>query len=131
MPGLRIPRFVFHGVAVLTVVSYDKAARELDASPRDRRARPLDDAGHDENSPLPAPLHDPNVAEDGDEDQPTVARFLTALRARGGGVTRRAGVFTQAMKRLEGRTAVVTGAAGGIGRAVAERLARAGCHLAL
>ncbi|HVW30512.1 MAG TPA: SDR family oxidoreductase [Polyangiaceae bacterium] len=35
------------------------------------------------------------------------------------------------MKRLEGRTAVVTGAAGGIGRAVAERLARAGCHLAL
>jgi NAD(P)-dependent dehydrogenase (short-subunit alcohol dehydrogenase family) len=35
------------------------------------------------------------------------------------------------MKRLEGRTAVVTGAGGGIGRAVADRLARAGCHLAL
>ena len=35
------------------------------------------------------------------------------------------------MKRLEGRTAVVTGAGGGIGRAVSMRLARAGCHLAL
>lgn len=33
--------------------------------------------------------------------------------------------------RLEGRTAVVTGAAGGIGRAVAVSLARRGCHLAL
>ena len=33
--------------------------------------------------------------------------------------------------RLEGRTAVVTGAAGGIGRAIAESLGRRGCHLAL
>lgn len=33
--------------------------------------------------------------------------------------------------RLTGRTAVVTGAAGGIGRAVAASLARRGCHLAL
>lgn len=32
---------------------------------------------------------------------------------------------------LRGRTAVVTGAAGGIGRAVAVSLARRGCHLAL
>ena len=35
------------------------------------------------------------------------------------------------MKRLEGRTAVVTGAASGIGRAVAIRLAEAGCDLAI
>jgi len=33
--------------------------------------------------------------------------------------------------RLERRTAVVTGAAGGIGRAIAVSLARRGCHLAL
>jgi NAD(P)-dependent dehydrogenase (short-subunit alcohol dehydrogenase family) len=33
--------------------------------------------------------------------------------------------------RLCGRTAVVTGAAGGIGRAIAVSLARRGCHLAL
>lgn len=33
--------------------------------------------------------------------------------------------------RLEGRTAVVTGAAGGIGRAISVSLARRGCHLAL
>lgn len=33
--------------------------------------------------------------------------------------------------RLEGRTAVITGAAGGIGRALAVSLARRGCHLAL
>ncbi len=33
--------------------------------------------------------------------------------------------------RLEGRTAVITGAAGGIGRAIAMSLARRGCHLAL
>ncbi|HVQ40524.1 MAG TPA: SDR family NAD(P)-dependent oxidoreductase [Pyrinomonadaceae bacterium] len=33
--------------------------------------------------------------------------------------------------RLEGRTAVITGAAGGIGRAIAISLARRGCHLAL
>lgn len=33
--------------------------------------------------------------------------------------------------RLEGRTAVVTGAASGIGRAIALSLARRGCHLAL
>lgn len=32
---------------------------------------------------------------------------------------------------LKGRTAVVTGAAGGIGRAIAMSLARRGCHLAL
>jgi short-subunit dehydrogenase len=32
---------------------------------------------------------------------------------------------------LKGRTAVVTGAAGGIGRAIATSLARRGCHLAL
>src|SRR5262249_22960806 len=33
--------------------------------------------------------------------------------------------------KLKGRTAVVTGAAGGIGRAIAVSLARRGCHLAL
>lgn len=35
------------------------------------------------------------------------------------------------MLKLKGRTAVVTGAAGGIGRAIATSLARRGCHLAL
>ncbi|HTO52923.1 MAG TPA: SDR family NAD(P)-dependent oxidoreductase [Myxococcota bacterium] len=35
------------------------------------------------------------------------------------------------MKRLEGRVAVVTGAASGIGRALALELAQRGCHLAL
>ena len=38
--------------------------------------------------------------------------------------------MTQPM-RLEGRTAVITGAAGGIGRAIAVSLVRRGCHLAL
>jgi NAD(P)-dependent dehydrogenase (short-subunit alcohol dehydrogenase family) len=33
--------------------------------------------------------------------------------------------------RLDGRTAVITGAAGGIGRAIAVSLARRACHLAL
>src|SRR5690606_6567862 len=36
-----------------------------------------------------------------------------------------------AMKRFTDRVAVVTGSAGGIGRAVAEALATKGCHLAL
>ena len=35
------------------------------------------------------------------------------------------------MLKLKGRTAVVTGAAGGIGRGIAVSLARRGCHLAL
>jgi short-subunit dehydrogenase len=35
------------------------------------------------------------------------------------------------MLRLQGRTAVVTGAASGIGKAIAVSLARRGCHLAL
>ena len=35
------------------------------------------------------------------------------------------------LMRLAGRTAVITGAAGGIGRAIAMSLARRGCHLAL
>ena len=35
------------------------------------------------------------------------------------------------MLELMGRTAVVTGAAGGIGRAIAVSLARRGCNLAL
>ena len=35
------------------------------------------------------------------------------------------------MKRLEGRVAVVTGAASGIGRETARALAGRGCHLAL
>ena len=35
------------------------------------------------------------------------------------------------LMRLAGQTAVVTGAAGGIGRAIAVSLARRGCHLAL
>ncbi|HET9409013.1 MAG TPA: SDR family NAD(P)-dependent oxidoreductase [Candidatus Sulfotelmatobacter sp.] len=35
------------------------------------------------------------------------------------------------LMRLQGRTAVVTGAASGIGRAIAISLARRGCHLAL
>jgi NAD(P)-dependent dehydrogenase (short-subunit alcohol dehydrogenase family) len=35
------------------------------------------------------------------------------------------------MLQLKGRTAVVTGAAGGIGRAIAVSLARRGCHLAV
>ena len=35
------------------------------------------------------------------------------------------------MLQLKGRTAVITGAAGGIGRAIATSLARRGCNLAL
>ena len=35
------------------------------------------------------------------------------------------------MLKLQGRTAVVTGAASGIGRAIALSLAKRGCHLAL
>ena len=35
------------------------------------------------------------------------------------------------MMKLQGRTAVVTGAAGGVGRAIAKSLTRRGCHLAL
>jgi NAD(P)-dependent dehydrogenase (short-subunit alcohol dehydrogenase family) len=41
------------------------------------------------------------------------------------------GANIMAKMRLENRTAVVTGAAGGIGRAIAVSLARRGCHLAL
>jgi len=39
--------------------------------------------------------------------------------------------MTSTPLKLSGRTAVVTGAAGGIGRAIAASLARRGCHLAL
>ena len=35
------------------------------------------------------------------------------------------------MKQLSGKVVVITGAGSGIGRAVALRLAREGCHLAL
>lgn len=38
---------------------------------------------------------------------------------------------TESLLKLAGRTAVVTGAGGGIGRAIAASLARRGCHLAL
>src|SRR5262249_49987090 len=50
---------------------------------------------------------------------------------------RRVGVFEavaargQARMRLNNRTAVVTGAGSGIGRAIAQSLAQRGCHLAL
>jgi short-subunit dehydrogenase len=39
--------------------------------------------------------------------------------------------MAERMMRLTGRTAVITGGAGGIGRAIAVSLARRGCHLAL
>lgn len=39
--------------------------------------------------------------------------------------------YASTMRRLEGRVAVVTGAARGIGHGIAQRLAREGCHLAL
>lgn len=41
------------------------------------------------------------------------------------------GADNVAKMRLQNRTAVVTGAAGGIGRAIAVSLSRRGCHLAL
>ena len=40
-------------------------------------------------------------------------------------------LFSFQHMRLKGRTAVITGAGGGIGRAIALSLARRGCHLAL
>ena len=39
--------------------------------------------------------------------------------------------WSMSLRRLDGRVAVVTGAASGIGRATAVELARAGCRLAL
>ena len=39
--------------------------------------------------------------------------------------------MTMTSKRLEGRTALVTGAGGGVGRGIALELARAGCRVAV
>jgi NAD(P)-dependent dehydrogenase (short-subunit alcohol dehydrogenase family) len=59
-----------------------------------------------------------------------IARVYEVQRVPGGGVYWLS-KETETLLKLQGRTAVVTGAAGGIGRAIAMSLARRGCHLAL
>ncbi len=60
---------------------------------------------------------------------PCITNFGSGALA--GGVRRLHELEMATLFTLRGRTAVVTGAGGGIGRAIAASLARRGCHLAL